>query len=582
MVERHDLIVRGGTIVDGLGGAPFVGDIAIRDGRIVQVGAVTGAAEEELSAKGLLVTPGFVDVHTHYDGQVTWEQTTGPSANHGVTTIVTGNCGVGFAPCRPEDRMRLVRLMEGVEDIPEVVMTEGLPWSWESFPDYLDQVAASPRDVDVAALLPHSCLRVFVMGQRGADREPATAADLAEMKRLTTEAMRAGAFGVGTSRTLFHKSSEGAFTPSKDAAESELHALGQGMKEAGRGVLQVVPEMLDSRDFADELRLLGRVGSASGRPVTFSLVQLLDAPDVWATGLEVMDAINRDGVKMTAQVMGRPIGLLLGLNMSFNPFSLHPTYRSLARLSLADRVTELRRPEIRETILAERAHPLDTDQALLRYISAFDKMFSLGDPPNYVPKPDQSVAAQAKARGVRPEEVIYDILLERGGESSLFLTFANYAEGNLDPVFRMINDQNTIIGLGDGGAHYGMICDAGYPTFMLTYWARDRADGERIPLEKIVRWLTHDPAETLGLSDRGRIAVGYKANLNLIDYAGLRLHPPRATYDLPGGGRRLTQGATGYVATLVNGVATYRDGKPTGALPGGLVRNPEAPGRAPA
>lgn len=568
---KYDLVIRNGDIVDGSGAPAFRGDVAVHGGVIVDVGAVAGAGAEEIDARGMIVTPGFVDPHTHYDGQVTWEDSTAPSANHGVTTVMIGNCGVGFAPCRIEDRDRLIKLMEGVEDIPEAVMAKGLPWNWESFPDYLDAVEARSRDVDTVALLPHACLRVYVMGERGAQREPATAEDLAAMTDITREAMEAGAIGFGTSRSMFHKSSEGDFIFSKDAAEAELQAIAKGMGQAGTGLIQALIDINEEEPALEELRLLERVARQSRRPITFSLFQLADAGDLWHKAVETTGDINRKGVKMTAQVMCRASGILFGFDLSTNPFSLHPTYRKLHSLPLAQKVAELRKPEIRARILSEEPTAQAGDQSLLRYIDGFDYMFPLGDPPNYEPPADTSIGAIARRRDLSPQEVAYDALLEDDGRASLLLTFLNYNKRTLNDVLSIMKDDNVIPGLGDGGAHYGMICDAGYPTYMLTYWARDRA-GEQLPVETVIRWLTRDPAETIGLRDRGLVAPGYKADLNVIDHDRLRLHAPRATYDLPGGGRRLSQAATGYAATIVNGTVTYRNGIPTGALPGTLVR----------
>jgi len=570
MTHNFDLVIRNGNIADGTGKKIFQSDIAIADGCIAEVGKVVGKGREEIDASGLLVTPGFVDIHTHYDGQVTWESRTEPSSSHGVTTVVTGNCGVGFAPCRSEDRERLVHLMEGVEDIPEIVMTEGLPWNWESFPEYLDVVASRPHDVDIAAQLPHSCLRVFVMGERGANREPATAEDLAAMERLTEEAMRAGAIGVGTSRTLFHKDSTGAPIPTKDASELELYAIADGMMAAGHGVIEAV---FDFGDMEQEFALLRRIAERSGRPISFSLAQTLGDPHAWKRALELLKETRREGLELKAQIMGRATGIVIGLDLSFNPFSLYPSYEALAGLPLKERVAQLRRPEVRAQILSER--PGEPTYLLLRFLSQFDRMFPFDNPPNYEPPLETSIAAQAEAQGKRPEEVAYDFLLKDDGRTTLFVPFANYVDGNLDAALTMMKDENTLLGLADGGAHYGVICDAGYPTFMLQYWTRDRSIGEKLSVEAVVKALTSKNAEAMDLRDRGVVAPGYKADLNLIDYDRLTLHAPHVAYDLPAGGRRMKQKADGYVATIVNGVVTYREGNPTGALPGQLIRGPK-------
>ena len=565
-----DLIIRGGQIHDGTGRDPFIADVAIRNGFIAAVGSVAGSGKREIDASGKLVTPGFVDIHTHYDGQVTWENRMMPSSSHGVTTVVMGNCGVGFAPCRAEDRQKLVELMEGVEDIPEVVMTTGLPWSWETFPEYLDVVGSRPYDVDVAAFLPHSCLRVYVMGERGVNRENAAEADLTEMTRIAEEAMRAGAMGFATSRSIFHRDRNGVPIPTKDSIEPELEAVGQGMKSAGHGVLEA---LIDFEDVDAEFGLLRRVSERNNLSLTFTVAQLLDNPRGWERALELIDEANAGGLNVKGQVIGRPTGLLLGLDLSFNPFSLNPSYQAIAALPLAERVAEMRKPEVRTRILADK--PAGAKLKLLDYLHAFHRIFELGDPPNYAPPPDTSIAAMAERKGVDALEVAYDLLLKKDGNAVLFVPVGNYADGNLDAVTRLLTDDNTIMGLGDGGAHYGVICDAGYPTFMLTYWGRDKA-GLKLPVAQIIKGLTCDTAEFIGLHDRGRIAPGYKADINIIDFDRLRLHAPRPVFDLPANGRRLVQDADGYAATIVSGEITYEDGKPTQALPGKLVRGPQA------
>ena len=574
-MSKYDLIIRGGSVVDGTGGAPFRADVAIRGAVIAAVGDIQGNADEEIDANGMLVTPGFVDIHTHYDGQATWESRTLPSSAHGVTTVMTGNCGVGFAPCRPADREILVRLMEGIEDIPEVVMTEGLSWDWESFPQFLDVIDARPRDIDIATQLPHSCLRVFVMGERGAAGERATPADLAVMARLSEEAMRAGALGFGTSRSLFHRSSDGKAVPTKDAQEEELKAIASGLKAAGHGVIQAIFDVLDEESLESGVRLLGRVAGHSGRPVSYTLVQLLTAPrDAWREALRVTGEINRSGVSMKAQVFCRPVGVLLGLELSFNPFVRRPTYVAMASMPLADRVARLRRPEVRKAILSES--PVEDGLAVLALLTRFDLMFVLGEAPNYEPAREESIAARAARAGISAEEMAYDLLLEQDGKSVIILTAANYNAGNLDDVRDMLTDPNTLYGLGDGGAHYGMICDGSYPTFALTYWTRDRQTGAKLSLPDVVRGLSHDTAAAIGLHDRGIIAPGYKADINIIDYSRLKLHPPRVVRDLPANGKRLIQDAEGFVATIVSGCVIQREGQPTDLLPGKLIRGPKS------
>lgn len=567
-----DLVVRGGTIVDGSGAAPFRGDVAVRGGIIAQVGTIAGRGAEEIDADGFVVTPGFIDVHTHYDGQVTWENRTSPSSGHGITTALMGNCGVGFAPCRPSDRQDLVHLMEGIEDIPEIVMAEGLPWTWETYPEYLDVVGNSSRDIDIASQLPHSALRVYVMGERGLRGEPATEEDLTEMRRLSTEAMRAGALGFGTSRTLFHRSSTGAPVPTKTAHESELQAIADGMRDAGHGIIQAVIEMLDKKDLLADLDMLGRVAERSGRRGSYSLVQMADSGDAWKAALDRTATLNDAGVPIKAQTFCRGNGVLLGLDLSYNPFSRQQGYREVAQLPLSDRVSALRDPARKARILAEP--PSGDGIAHLTYLDRFEQMFVFGDYPDYEPSLDDSIAARAARLGVAPEAFAYEALLEKDGKSILFLSFNNYNDGNLDAVAEMLTDKNAIWGLGDGGAHYGMVCDSSYSTFLLTYWARDRRRGTTLSLADTVHGLTRRPAEAIGLLDRGLVAPGYKADLNVIDHDRLRLRAPRTVRDLPSGGRRLVQDAEGYVATIVSGQVTRRNDEATDKLPGRLVRGP--------
>ena len=565
---EYDIVIRGGTLVDGTGGEPYQADVAIAGGRIAALGRFGGRGVEEIDAAGRVVTPGFVDVHTHYDGQATWEHTLAPSSNHGVTTVVMGNCGVGFAPCRPHQREMMVKLMEGVEDVPEVVMTEGLPWNWETYPQYLDALAARDYDVDIASQLPHSPLRVFVMGERGANLEPPTEADLAEMRRLTTEAIHAGAIGVSTSRNLNHRFRNGDLAPSVSTEETELLALADGLRDAGTGVFQIIPNT--DNDQVDEVRLMRRLIGRSGRPTSFTLIQMPHKPGNWRGVLSELNAAAAAGETLNGQVYPRPIGMLLGLDVSLNPFSLNPSYRALADLNLADKVARLRDPQLRARLIAEQ--PEDPQPFFVSIVKQTDNLYPLGDPPNYNPSVDDSIAARARRAGVDPLELIYDTLLEHDGNQLLYCPMGNCEGGRFDSVIELLREDHTILGLGDGGAHYGMICDASLPTFMLTHWVRDAAPGQGFSLSRAVRSLTHDPARAMGLDDRGVIAVGYKADLNVISLDRLHLHAPRSVRDLPAGGRRLSQRADGYDATLVAGVVTYRNGEATGRLPGRLVR----------
>jgi N-acyl-D-aspartate/D-glutamate deacylase len=569
----YDLIIRNGTIVDGLGGEPYVGDVGISDGVITAVGAVDGEAQREIDATGLLVTPGFVDLHTHYDGQAIWSDRLTPSSAHGVTTAVMGNCGVGFAPCRPEDHEVLVDLMAGVEDIPGVVMVDGLPWTWETFPEFLDALDSRSRDIDVAAFLPHSPLRVYVMGQRGVDREAATAEDLALMRKLAAEAVEVGALGFASSRLTLHKSESGHPIPSFEAGHAEIEAIAKGVKDAGGGLIQFVPDLV-AGDYGPALQTVFDVAEDVELPVTFTLAIGNAGDPFFVDGLNLVEKANANGGDITAQIFPRPIGLVIGLELSGNPFVMYPSYREIAHLPLAERVAEMRKPEVRERILTDKSagegHPL------MFAAQAFEWMFPLGDPPNYEPPREESIASRARARGVSPLEEAYDRLLDDDGHAMLLVTLANFRDGSLDTVAELLHRDDVVLGLGDGGAHYGMICDASYPTYMLTHWVRDRAKG-RLTIAQAVRELTSAPARVAGLADRGRIAVGYKADLNVIDPDAMHLHRPTVVHDLPGGGRRLDQTADGYVATIVSGEVIAENGVPTDARPGKLIR-----GRQPA
>jgi N-acyl-D-amino-acid deacylase len=569
MAHDYDLVLRGGVLVDGTGADPVVADVAVRDGRIAAVGRVPGRGAEELDAAGCVVTPGFVDLHTHYDGQVTWEHTLTPSSGHGVTTVVMGNCGVGFAPLRPEHREIAIKLMEGVEDIPDVVMSTGVPFNWESFPEYLDALDARTADIDFAAQLPHSPLRVFVMGERGAELEPPTDDDLAEMRRLTAEAVRAGAIGVSTSRTYAHRFKDGRPAPSVNTEDAEVLNLADGLRDAGTGVFQLVPDT--SQPPEQQLDLLRRIAQRSGRPLSFTLTQSPGQPGVWRTMLDGLEQAKADGLAIRGQVLPRPVAALLGLELSLHPFALHPSFRAIEPLPLAEKVRELRRPELRRRLLAES--PADPHEFFRWIVSGHEELFVLGDPPNYHPDAADSIAARARATGVDPLELIYDTLLERDGHEVLYRPMGNSEGDRFESVGRnMLHSDRTVIGLGDGGAHYSMICDAAYTTYFLTYWVRDAPDDRRVELPDAVRMLTRDPAETAGLLDRGLVATGYKADLNVIDLDRLHLHAPLPAWDLPAGGRRLRQRADGYRATVVSGAVTYRGGEATGALPGRLVR----------
>ncbi|QZT57582.1 MULTISPECIES: N-acyl-D-amino-acid deacylase family protein [Mycolicibacterium] len=569
----YDLVIRGGTVVDGLGGAPFTGDVAVRGGVIVSVGTVDAAGAREIDATGLLVTPGFVDLHTHYDGQAIWSDRLTPSSAHGVTTAVMGNCGVGFAPCRPADHDVLVDVMAGVEDIPGVVMVDGLPWHWETFPEFLDALDAGARDIDVAAFLPHSPLRVYVMGRRGVDREPAGPEDLAMMRKLAAEAVQAGALGFASSRFTLHKTESGRPIPSYDADRAEIEAIARGVDDAGGGLIQFVPDLV-AGDYEPVLQTVFDVAADVGLPVTFTLAIGNAGDPFFLDALRMVEKANSNGGHISAQIFPRPIGLMLGLELSGNPFVMYPSYREIAALPLAERVAQMRKPEVRERILNDK--PESDGHPLMFAAQAWNYMFPLGEPPNYEPSPSDSIGARAQARGVSPLEEAYDRLLDDDGHAMLLVTLANFRDGSLDTVAELIRRDDVVLGLGDGGAHYGMICDASFPTYMLTHWVRDRATG-RLSVQDAVRELTSVPARVAGLADRGRIAMGYKADLNVIDADALTLHKPVIVNDLPAGGRRLDQTADGYVATIVSGEVIAENGQPTAARPGKLIR-----GRQPA
>lgn len=566
----HELIIRGGSVVDGTGAPARTADVAIDRGIVTEVGRVQGSADRSIDADGLLVTPGFVDVHTHYDGQASWGERMIPSSWHGVTTVVTGNCGVGFAPVHPDDHHRLIELMEGVEDIPGAVLDEGLAWTWQSFPEFMDALEGRPFDVDVAVQVPHGALRLHVMGERGANREVASREDIELMAKLAREAIEAGALGFSTSRTLNHRTSRGEPTPTLTAEADELVGIANAIGATGRGVLQVVSDFTDPDA---EFAIFRRMAEESGRPLSFSLVQTRG--DGWRHLLDLLAEANADGLPMTAQVAPRAVGLLLGLECTLHPLLANPVYREIAALPLAERVETMRDPSFKARVLAADAAQRAEDRIGGRVLQAFTRMSVVQDPPDYEPDAEASIERAATRAGRDPLDLVYDLLVEDGGHALLYVPLLNYGDGNLDAAGEMLAHPNTIVGLGDGGAHVSTICDASFPTTLLTLWGRDRDHG-RMELPFLVHRQTQATASAVGLLDRGVVAPGYRADLNLIDFEHLGARKPEMRYDLPAGGRRLVQPADGYVATLVAGTVTYERGVSCGPLPGRLVRGPQA------
>ncbi|HEY7133432.1 MAG TPA: amidohydrolase family protein [Acidimicrobiia bacterium] len=569
----HDLVIRGGTVVDGTGAEPRTADVAVDGGTITEVGRLHDtSAARTIDADGLLVTPGFVDIHTHYDGQVTWDPLLTPSCWHGVTSLVMGNCGVGFAPVRPGTEDWLIQLMEGVEDIPGTALAEGITWGWESFPEYLDALERMPRALDVGTQVPHGAVRAYVMGERGAKNEPATANDIAAMAAIVKEGIAAGALGFSTSRTIMHRAVDGEPVPGTFAAEDELFGIGRALGELGTGVFELAPAGVMGEDLLAperEVDWMRRLSLAIHRPVSFILEQYNPAPDQWRDLLKRAEDANAAGADLRPQVAGRPLNMLVGFQ-TFHPFTWRPTYKRLADLPLAERVAELRKPEVRAAILSESS---ENANPIAQYVVAsLDRIFPMGEPPNYEPSPDTSVAAIAKHEGRPQEEVLYDLMLRHDGRELLMFALLGYSYGNLDDMREMLVHPMSALGLSDGGAHCGVICDASMPTFMLAHWARDRDRGEKLPLSTAVRKVTRDPARLYGLGDRGVVAPGLKGDLNVIDFERLDLKLPHLVFDLPGGARRLVQEADGYVATVVSGEVTLDHGEDTGARPGKLVR----------
>ena len=573
----HDLVIRNGTLVDGSGGDPYEGDLAIDDGRISQAGGKAGRGSRELDAEGRLVTPGWVDIHTHYDGQATWDPYLTPSSWHGATTVVMGNCGVGFAPADPSRREWLIELMEGVEDIPGTALAEGIQWRWESFPEYLDALDAMPRALDVGTQVPHGAVRAYVMGERGANNEEATLEDIAEMSRIVEEGLVAGALGFSSSRTMLHRSLSGDPVPGTFAGHEELIGIGRALGRAGHGIFEIASDFgiggMEGR-FGDDIDWMRMLTKETGRPVSFALGQSSRTPNEWREILALTQAAVDDGANIRAQVAVRPAGMLFGFESSFHPFLGHPTFMTLLERPVEERLAALRTPEVRERILTEESTFRGKFNATV--IREFERMFPLGEHPNYEPEPDASIAAIAAREGRDPQAVLYDRMCEQDGRALIYFPLLNFAEHDFEVLRTQLLHPTALLSLSDGGAHCGLICDVSASTYLLSYWTRDRTRGPRIPLERAVRMQTRDTAQAYGLLDRGELRPGLKADVNVIDYEHLNIDAPQMVYDLPAGGRRLIQKATGYCATIVSGEPVFIDGEPTGALPGQLIRGPQA------
>jgi N-acyl-D-aspartate/D-glutamate deacylase len=570
----HDLVIRGGKVVDGSGAPARMADVAIDADRIVAVGDDVGPGRKEIDANGMLVTPGWVDIHTHYDGQVTWDPHLSPSGWNGVTTVVMGNCGVGFAPVHPGEEDFLIELMEGVEDIPGTALAEGIDWKWESFPEYLDALEQMPRSVDVGAQVPHGAVRTYVMGERGAKNEKATPKDIEQMASLVKESLEAGALGFSTSRTILHRAKGGEVVPGTYANDEEVLGIGRMLGEVGHGVFEVASDLAPE---GDELAWMKTLGKETGRPVAFACLQSPADPDQWKRLLAEVDADAAEGGCLRPQVAQRPAGLLLGWESTVNPFMFSPEWPAIAALPVAERREHLAKPEVRRKLIDSQIdlsnNPLPGPAMLMA--NGFQMMFRLGDPPEYEPGPEKSVAAMAEREGRPPREILYDLMMEDGGRGFVYLPLIGYANGDLEAIRTMMEHPRAVFGLSDGGAHCGLICDASMPTFLLTHWVRDRERGDRLPVETVVENQTRRTAELYGMEDRGVLAPGMKADVNVIDFDALAIHAPEMVYDLPAGGRRLVQKIDGYLYTVQSGEVTYEDGVATGVLPGKLVRGPQ-------
>ena len=565
--NKYDLIIKNGTIIDGTGNKSYKADIGIVDGKISKIGVLNKDALKIVDANKLIVTPGFVDIHTHYDGQAIWDSYLKPSSIHGVTTVVMGNCGVGFAPCKSNDREKLVELMEGVEDIPSPVMHEGLNWNWETFPEYLDALEMNKRDIDVCTLIPHAALRVYVMGDRALAHEKATDDDMVKMRKISFEAIKAGAFGFSTSRTISHKSLNGEYIPTLKANENELIAVAKGLQDANRGFMEIVSDW-NNPNPKEEFKVLRRIAETTNRPIVFTCNQRHDRTEYWSDLMKYASEANKLNLSIRPVIAPRPIGILLGLNGSQNPFSGTPSYKKIAHLSLEDRLSLMRQLKIKNNILSE--DPIKDSQFPLINRINYNQMYEFGSDANYAPKNNESLEARAIKIGMSSAELAYDILLKNEGKNFIYCPLVNFASNNLDACETMLLDKNAIMGLGDGGAHVGFILDAGFPTWLIDYWCNKM---NKFSKEEIIRRLTTDTAKAAGLCDRGEIKEGYKADLNVLDWDNVKSGNPYIINDLPANGKRLMQETTGYEYTIVSGIITYSKGKPTGKLPGNLVRN---------
>ena len=565
----YDLVIRNGTIYDGKGGKPYLADLAISGKKIAKIGDIEESGSKEIDAQGKIITPGFVDIHTHYDGQVTWDPYLRPSTYHGVTTVVMGNCGVGFSPCKPEKRDWLIGLMEGVEDIPGTALHEGINWEWETFPEYLDTLEKKPLAIDVGTQIPHGAVRAFVMGERGITQARASEDEIDEMGKIVKEAIAAGAFGFSTSRTEKHRDSSGSLTPSITAHKDELVKISEAVGELNKGVLQGIS---DFYDFQSEFDIFKEMSSASGRPISITVEQQDARPEWWLQLLDGIKEAQDNGIKMYGQVPPRATGILMGLTASLNPFTLYPSFLEISNLPLDQKVKSMKNPDFKKKILLEK--PVSIGNPLLdEIITSFNKMFRLGEPANYEPDPELSVLSESKRLNLTPQEIVYDMLLEKDGRALIYHPLFNYEFGNLNHVETMLKHPYTIAGLGDAGAHCGAISDASFPTTLIQHWGRDRDRGEKLPLETLIRMQTYETSQLLGIKDRGLLVEGLKADINIIDFDNLTIHEPEIVNDLPAGGRRLVQKASGYSYTIVSGEIAFKDGEATGKLNGQLIRS---------